>query len=138
MANGNVKRDVVLAFIFLFVVYSASIAFYHNIEGWNYLDAAYFTTVTITTIGFGDVIPKTDAGKIFTIVLAFVGISIGFFLIASLNSLRQTTIDQPVSNKLISTLRAIALLKQKDKESNVDAKTKQHLKRKLEREGSAL
>ena len=31
------------------------------------VDAAYFTIVTITTVGYGDVVPDTDGGKIFSI-----------------------------------------------------------------------
>lgn len=47
---------------------------YHYLEGWNWLDSLYFSTITLTTIGFGDFAPQTDAGKIFTIVYIIVGI----------------------------------------------------------------
>ncbi|MDD5191502.1 MAG: potassium channel family protein [Candidatus Nanoarchaeia archaeon] len=54
---------------------------FHHIEGWRYLDALYFTVETSTTIGFGDFVPKTDAGKIFTMFYAFFGISLAFYFI---------------------------------------------------------
>jgi voltage-gated potassium channel Kch len=47
---------------------------YHYVEGWNWLDSLYFSTITLTTIGFGDFAPQTDAGKIFTIIYIVVGI----------------------------------------------------------------
>lgn len=47
---------------------------YHYLEGWSWLDSLYFSTITLTTIGFGDFAPQTDAGKLFTIVYIVVGI----------------------------------------------------------------
>ncbi len=51
---------------------------YHYIEGWSWLDSLYFSTITLTTIGFGDFAPQTDAGKIFTII--YIGVGIGMIL----------------------------------------------------------
>ena len=50
--------------------------FYHFVEGWMWLDAFYFTVITLTTIGYGDFTPKTDAGKLFTMVYVFIGLGI--------------------------------------------------------------
>ena len=50
--------------------------FYWLVEGWSLLDAAYFSVVTIATVGFGDITPKTGLGKIFTIGYIFAGIGI--------------------------------------------------------------
>ncbi len=49
---------------------------YHYIEGWKWLDAFYFSFITLTTIGFGDFAPQTDFGKVFTIVYTVVGVGI--------------------------------------------------------------
>ena len=50
--------------------------FYHNVEGWRWLDSLYFCVVTLVTIGYGDFTPKTDAGKLFTIVYILIGLGI--------------------------------------------------------------
>jgi hypothetical protein len=50
--------------------------FYHNVEGWRWLDALYFCVVTLVTIGYGDFTPKTDGGKLFTIVYILIGLGI--------------------------------------------------------------
>ena len=50
--------------------------FYHNVEGWRWLDALYFCVVTLVTIGYGDFTPKTDGGKLFTIVYIIIGLGI--------------------------------------------------------------
>jgi voltage-gated potassium channel Kch len=50
--------------------------FYWLVEGWSFLDAAYFSIVTIATVGYGDITPQTALGKIFTIGYIFAGIGI--------------------------------------------------------------
>lgn len=50
--------------------------FYHFVEGWKWLDALYFSVVTLATVGYGDFTPKTDLGKTFTIVYILAGIAI--------------------------------------------------------------
>ena len=48
------------------------------LEGTNLTDALYMTVISITTVGFSEVIPLSPAGKYFTILLIFGGV--GFFL----------------------------------------------------------
>ncbi len=50
--------------------------FYSLVERWSAVDAFYFSVVTLTTVGYGDLSPATTAGKLFTTVFIFVGISI--------------------------------------------------------------
>jgi voltage-gated potassium channel len=50
--------------------------FYHNVEGWTWLDSSYFSVITLTTVGYGDFSPQTDLGKVFTMVYIFVGLGI--------------------------------------------------------------
>lgn len=50
--------------------------FYHNQEGWSWLDSVYFTIITLTTVGYGDLSPETAVGKIFTIIYIIIGLGI--------------------------------------------------------------
>ena len=46
---------------------------FSSIESWN--DAVYFTIVTYSTLGYGDILPQTANAKIFTISMVFIGLS---------------------------------------------------------------
>ncbi len=49
---------------------------FHYVEGWRWIDSVYFSVVTIATIGYGDFVPKTDAGKVITIVYVLCGLGL--------------------------------------------------------------
>lgn len=54
--------------------------FYHYVEALNWIDALYFSVVTLTTVGYGDFSPQTNLGKLFTVfyILNGIGIMFGF------------------------------------------------------------
>lgn len=58
------------------IMLSIGTLFYHNIENLRYLDALYMSAMTLTTVGFGDFAPKTDIGKLFTVLYVFSGVGI--------------------------------------------------------------
>jgi hypothetical protein len=49
---------------------------YRLLEDWSWVDSIYFSVIAVTTVGFGDLTPSTDASKMFTVVYVLVGISI--------------------------------------------------------------
>jgi hypothetical protein len=74
--------------------------FYMYAEGWRFLDALYFSAITLTTIGYGDFSPQTDLGKIFTII--YIGFGVGLiltFVNTVFNHFRQTRKDYNDSSK---------------------------------------
>jgi voltage-gated potassium channel len=61
------------------VLISLAATFYWLVEGWSFLNALYFSVITISTVGYGDLTPVTFEGKIFTI--GFIVIGIGIFVL---------------------------------------------------------
>ena len=47
--------------------------------GFSVLDAAYQTVTTVATVGFREVQPLDDTGKVFTIVLILVGVGTALY-----------------------------------------------------------
>ena len=73
-----------IGFVAMMVLVLGTVA-YHHIEDMRWIDALYFSTITLTTIGYGDITPQTDAGKLFTVFYVLVGVSIiGAFINAIL------------------------------------------------------
>ena len=72
------KRVLIPILIFALLIFGGAYV-YHQVEGWRYLDSVYFTVVTATTIGYGDFVPQTDTGKIFTLFFPFLGIGMAFY-----------------------------------------------------------
>lgn len=80
---GLKDKEFRALFIWVVIVVAIGTTFYARVEGWRTLDALYFTIITLTTIGYGDITPQTDAGKIFTMIYILVGISLisGFIIL---------------------------------------------------------
>lgn len=57
------------------LIASAS-AFYHWVEGWGWIDAFYFSVITISTVGYGDFAPQTAFGKLFTSMYVLCGLGL--------------------------------------------------------------
>jgi voltage-gated potassium channel len=68
------KTRVLLLWVFVLLLIGT--IFYSAVEGWNTVDAFYFSVVTLTTVGYGDLSPATTSGKLFTTIFIFLGISI--------------------------------------------------------------
>jgi voltage-gated potassium channel len=56
---------------------------FHLVEGWSILDSLYVTAQTVTTVGFGDLTPRTVFGRIFATLFMVVGVGIVLYALTS-------------------------------------------------------
>jgi len=78
-------------FVLVVVTLAAGTLFYWQVEGLSLLDSFYFSSITLTTVGYGDLKPQTAAGKLFTIFYIFTGIGL---ILAFLNAVARAAVDK--------------------------------------------
>lgn len=70
-----------MAIISVFVIIILSIFLFKYFEKWSFVDSFYFTVITLTTIGYGDITPITTHGKIAASIFALMGVGVFLFCI---------------------------------------------------------
>jgi voltage-gated potassium channel len=73
-------------FILIFTLFFIGTLGYHIIEKWSIFESLYMTIITVSTTGFMEVRPLSEAGRVFTIVLILAGLIFLFYAIGILNA----------------------------------------------------
>ena len=69
---------------------------FHGLEGWSILDSLYVTTQTVTTVGYGDIVPRTSYGRAFATIFMLVGVGVVLYALTS-------TVQSIVQSELVAT-----------------------------------
>lgn len=75
---SDLKTQLMAAFSALFGLVAVGTIVYHILEKWSWLVSFYFSVCTLTTVGYGDYFPTTDASRLFTAIYVLVGVTIAF------------------------------------------------------------
>jgi voltage-gated potassium channel len=82
-------KRILLLLTFIFILTFLGAYFFMVIEGRSFFESLYFVVASITTVGYGDVVPLTGAGKFLAIllmvlgagaVLAIIPLTFGYFM----------------------------------------------------------
>ncbi len=79
----TVRKRFLLAGLLLVGVVLFGASGFHYIEGWPWFDGFYMTIVTMTTVGYEETHPLSDAGKVFNRFLIVAAVVSGAFLLAT-------------------------------------------------------
>lgn len=96
----KLRRNIFLSIALIILLYALGLIVYHHLEGWSFIDSIYFQTMTFTTIGYGDIVPVTDEGKLFTILISWIGISIAFYVLYTISTYRERILDHKIKGVL--------------------------------------
>jgi len=83
---NNLKQALIsqkfrVLFSLAFFIILLGTTFFHFTEGWNWIDSFYFSVMTLTTVGYGDLVPTTILSKIFSVIYILVGIGLLLFFV---------------------------------------------------------
>jgi len=67
-----------LLLLFIFILVLGTVGYVH-LEGWSWFDSLYMTVITMGTVGFGEVHPLSTEGRILTMILIFLGVTVFVF-----------------------------------------------------------
>lgn len=58
------------------VLLIAGTVFYWRVEDWTPFESLYFSVITLTTVGYGDLAPVTGLGRAFTMAYVLLGLGV--------------------------------------------------------------
>ena len=74
--KSYLQNHLKISVFLIFLIILAGTLSYHYVFDFSWLNAFYMTVITIGTVGFGDVEPLSDEGRMFTAFLILIGIFI--------------------------------------------------------------
>jgi voltage-gated potassium channel len=80
----SMNEKIVYALTTVIVLLLIGTFYFHKTESWSYTDSFYFSTMTLTTVGYGDLVPTNNSTKIFVSIYSIFGIGIMLFVLGSI------------------------------------------------------
>uniref|UniRef100_A0A023G3I2 Putative potassium channel subfamily protein k member n=1 Tax=Amblyomma triste TaxID=251400 RepID=A0A023G3I2_AMBTT len=101
-SKPRVSVPITLCFVIMIGYISGGAVIFSLWEGWEFLDGSYFCFVTLSTIGFGDLVPGdtvvSDSGSQEKLVICSLYLLVGMALIAMCFNLMQEEVIYKVRN----------------------------------------
>jgi voltage-gated potassium channel len=106
----SVRRLYASLFLLILIVLAGT-AGYAIIEKWGVVDSLFMTVITLTTVGYGEIHPLTDMGRVFTIFLIISGVIVVGSILADFT---RFIVEGEIRNYMETRLTKRAIKKLKD------------------------
>lgn len=94
--------------VFILLVFTMGTIGYMIIENFSFMEAFYMTAITLTTTGFGEVRPLSDAGRMFTVLMLFMGVGVlAYVLSTSVDFLMGSFTGQLSRRRMLKTIKEL-------------------------------
>jgi voltage-gated potassium channel len=104
------RRILLIAALLALTLLAGTIGF-RVLEGYPLFDAFYMTLITITTVGYQEIRPLSQAGRIFNSFLIFFGVSAMFVAVGAMT---QTIIEMQLQDRYGERRKRRAIMQMKD------------------------
>ncbi|CAN5373905.1 potassium channel protein [soil metagenome] len=98
--NQITRRRLLFAAIVVGLIILGGATGFRYFEEFSWLDSIYTSAQTVTTVGYGDLAPKTQAGRVFAIFLMLTGVGTVLYALTVLaQSVLQSELVEALSNR---------------------------------------
>lgn len=80
----QLRRRLIIAHCAILIVLGGGTVGIHFIEGLGWFESFYFATTTVTTVGYGDIVPLSAPGRVFSIALMLFGVGTALYALSLL------------------------------------------------------
>jgi voltage-gated potassium channel len=111
LGRNHLGTTLMVSFIIVILAGTLMAVIDPNIE--TPLDGIWWAWVTITTVGYGDIVPGSTAGRLFGSLLILLGIALFSMLTASFSAFFLAQGEEKISQQEIENNRQVILLQQR-------------------------
>ena len=72
--NERLTRSAIVFFLVMIAIIFLGTVSFSIVENWTWLESLYMTLITVTTVGFGEVHPLSENGRIITLLILVGGL----------------------------------------------------------------
>ncbi|MBJ7899161.1 MAG: potassium channel protein [Cyanobacteria bacterium RI_101] len=71
--SKRLRQELISGALALISLFFLGMIWYRLVEGWTWVDSAYMTAITLSTVGFGETYPLQTKSRVFTMLLILMG-----------------------------------------------------------------
>jgi len=101
------KSKFYLALSLLVIVFTIGVFGFHSVAEMSWIDAVYMTVITVTTVGFAEVVPLDENARLFTVFLIIISVFVFAYAISVITEyiLSRSTLRNIIQRKTLKKIR---------------------------------